>query len=107
MINSIRGNPHEGELVQYTKELLTSGVLDEETGVATGWRRHGGLSVTGKEDMMKEFRMWTALGKHMGWDAKMVDAKDIKYIHPLIKTDELLGGLYVASDGSVDPSGSF
>ena len=36
----------------------------------------------------------------------MVDPQEIKYIHPLIKTDGLVGGVYVASDGSIDPSGN-
>ena len=50
--------------------------------------------------------MWTSLGKYMSWDCKMVDTQEIKYLHPLINTDGLLGGVYVGSDGSIDPTGN-
>lgn len=56
MMNSIRGNAHEGHLVDYTKTLVSSGALEDETGVSTGWRRHGGLSITNNEDQLREFR---------------------------------------------------
>ena len=36
----------------------------------------------------------------------MVDTQEIKYLHPLINTDGLLGGVYVGSDGSIDPTGN-
>lgn len=42
----------------------------------------------------------------MGWDCKIVDPQEIKYLHPLINTEPLAGGVYVPSDGCVDPSGT-
>ncbi len=36
MMNSTRGNVHEGELVDYTKQIVKSGKLEEETGVSAG-----------------------------------------------------------------------
>ncbi len=106
MMNSIRGNVHEGELVHYTKHLVSSGELEAETGVSPGWKRHGGLSITNNEDQLKEFKVWDTLGKFMSWDSKIVDPQEIKYLHPLINTDGLAGGIYVPSDGSIDPTGN-
>jgi glycine/D-amino acid oxidase-like deaminating enzyme len=42
----------------------------------------------------------------MGWDCKIVDPQEIKYLHPLIKTEGLVGGIYSLTDGSVDPTGN-
>ena len=56
MMNSIRGNPHEAQLVDYTRAIMTSGSLEDETGVSTGWKQHGGLSITLDEDRLKEFK---------------------------------------------------
>ena len=50
-------------------------------------------------------RMWTSLGNVMDWDCKIVDTKEIKELHPLLQTEDLVGGLYCPSDGSIDPTG--
>ena len=50
-------------------------------------------------------RMWTSLGNVMDWDCKIVDTKEIKELHPLIQTEDLVGGLYCPTDGSIDPTG--
>ena len=105
MMNSIRGNPHEAQLVDYTRALVSSGTLEDETGVSTGWKQHGGLSITKDPERLKEFSMWSSLGKYMNWQTKMVDPQEIKYIHPLINTDGIVGGVYVPTDGSIDPTG--
>ena len=105
MMNSIRGNPHEAQLVDYTRSIMTSGILEAETGVSTGWKQHGGLSITKNPDRLKEFKMWVSLGKYMDWQCKIVDPQEIKYIHPLLNTDGIVGGVYVPTDGSIDPTG--
>ena len=51
-------------------------------------------------------RMWTSLGKYMDWECKIVDPQEIKYLHPLINTDGIVGGVYVPTDGSIDPTGT-
>ena len=56
MMNSLRGNVHEAKLVDYTKHLVTSGILEDETGVSPGWIKHGGLSITKDEERFKEFK---------------------------------------------------
>lgn len=56
MVNSIRGNTHEGELMTYMKELVVSGKLEDETGVSPGWVQRGGLAVTADSQKMDEFK---------------------------------------------------
>ena len=56
MLNLLRGNVVEGELVGYTGSLVTSGALEGETGVSPGWIQNGSLSVTSDPERMKEWR---------------------------------------------------
>lgn len=51
--------------------------------------------------------MWHSLKDLMSWDCRMVASDEIKYLHPLIKTDGLVGGIYSPSEGSVDPNGNY
>ena len=54
MINSLRGDVVDGLLAAHTKSLVAS-VLEEETGVSPGFKRHGGLTVTSNPEMMTQF----------------------------------------------------
>ncbi len=49
--------------------------------------------------------MINALGRYMDWDCRIVDPGEIKDLHPMINTKNLVGGLYAESDGSIDPTG--
>ena len=56
MMNSISGSTLWNGLVKYTRHLVSSGILEEETGVSPGWIQHGGLSITANDDRLKEFK---------------------------------------------------
>ena len=61
MINSLRGDVVDGLLAGHTKTLVSS-VLEEETGVSPGFKRHGGLTVTSNPEMMTFFLAFFLLG---------------------------------------------
>ena len=54
---------------------------------------------------IKTYRRMCTLSKYVKNESRMVTPEEIKVIHPLLNTDEILGGLYVPADGSVDPTG--
>lgn len=54
MMNTLRGDIPESELMGHTRKLITT--IEEETGVSPGWLKHGGLTITKNEKMMDEFR---------------------------------------------------
>jgi len=104
MLNTLRGNIIEAQLVNHTK-YLASEVLEESTGVSTGYKRHGGLTVTANPDMMEEFRRELAIASYTGNTGSMRSPDECKELFPHMHVSDLLGGLYCETDGSVDPTG--
>lgn len=54
--------------------------------------------------MMAGYRHFASVARGMGVDFEIIDAAECARRHPLISPDNLLGGLWDASDGDIDPA---
>ncbi len=64
----------------------------------------GAMRVTAREDRMDEFRYVQDVGRIAGYSFNIVGSDDIPALHPLARTEGLIGGIYEPNDGHVDPS---
>ena len=103
MLNTLRSGVTEAELMMYTKRLASE-FLEAETGQSTGYKRHGGLTVTGNPEMMIHFQRECDVAQYTGNTARMVSPSQARDLFPLLDTAGLLGGVYSETDGSVDPT---
>ena len=63
----------------------------------------GGIRLANTEEQMNAYRHFTSMGRGMGVDFEVIDAEECKRRHPLISTDNLLGGWWDPHDGNIDP----
>ena len=63
----------------------------------------GGIRLANTEEQMDAYRHFTSMGKGMGVEFEVIDAKECQKRHPLISTDNLLGGWWDPHDGNIDP----
>jgi len=103
MLNTLRFGIIEAKLVNHTKRLVSH--LEAETGVSPGYKVHGGLTVTTKADHMDQFRRELDIAGYTGNQGQMVTPDQCKELLPHLNISDLLGGIYSATDGSVDPTG--
>ena len=103
MLNSLRPGVTEAELVMCTKRLVTE-VLEAETGQSTGYKQHGGLTVTACPEKMIQFQKECDIASYTGNTGRMVTPGEVRDLFPLLDTGGLLGGVYSETDGSVDPT---
>ena len=104
MINSLRGDVVDGLLFRHTKDLV-SDLLERDTGVSTGFKRHGGLTVTSNPEMMTQFERERDVATYTGNSAVLLSPSQCRDKFPGLDVTGLLGGIYCESDGSVDPTG--
>ncbi len=64
----------------------------------------GGIRLANTEAQMDGYRHFTSMAKGMGVDFEVIDAEECARRHPLISTDNLLGGLWDPLDGDIDPA---
>lgn len=78
--------------------------LHEETGIPTGFRATGSLTVTRTADRMDELRRILSLGRCYGIEIHEITPSEAGRMWPLMRTDDIRGGIYIPKDGQVIPA---
>ena len=64
----------------------------------------GGIRLANTEAQMQGYRHFASMARGMDVDFEVIDAEECARRHPLISTENLLGGLWDPMDGDVDPA---
>ncbi|MEL6838459.1 MAG: FAD-dependent oxidoreductase [Pseudomonadota bacterium] len=64
----------------------------------------GGIRLANTQAQMQGYRHFASMARGMGVEFEVIDAAECARRHPLISTDNLLGGLWDAEDGDIDPA---
>ena len=102
LVGPLRATEAGTRLVQYSAELYAS--LEAETGLATGYRNVGGLIVARTEERMVQLRRTAANAVAYDLDCRMLTADEAGELWPPMRTDDLLGAIWLPGDGKVNPT---
>ena len=102
LIGQLRASQNMTRLAAYSAELYQA--LEQETGLQTGFRRTGSISTALTADRHEELLRQASMARAFGVEAEPISAADIKARYPHLNTSNMLGGVYLASDGQGDPS---
>jgi glycine cleavage system aminomethyltransferase T/glycine/D-amino acid oxidase-like deaminating enzyme len=102
LVGPLRATEAGTRLVQYSAELYAS--LEDETGLATGYANVGGLIVARTEARMVQLRRTAANAAAYDLDCRMLSADEAGELWPPMRTDDLLGGIWLPGDGKVNPT---
>ena len=64
----------------------------------------GGIRIAGTTDHLDGYHHFVSQAMGMGIPFEVIDAKEAKKRHPLLNTDDILGGLWDPFDGDIDPA---
>lgn len=101
LVGRLRTSTSMTLLNQYTAELYAR--LEAETGVAVGWRQCGSLIVGRSVDRMIQLRRTAAMARVFGVAAEIVDPQRVQELWPLVRVDDIQGGVWLPDDGRVLP----
>ena len=102
LVGPLRATESGTRLVQYSAELYAA--LEAETGLATGYRPVGGVIVARTEDRMMALRRTAANAVAYDMECRMLSPDEAGELWPAMRTDDLLGGIWLAGDGKVNPT---
>jgi len=103
LLGQLRENRNATELAKYTAELYRT--LESETGQATGCKFNGSVSLATNAERMEELVRRADMAKVFGLDVDVLGPGGVKDLYPLIEVDDLVGGVFIPSDGQGDPVG--
>ena len=65
---------------------------------------NGGIRLANTEEQMQGYRHFASMARGMDVHFEVIDAEECARRHPLISTENLLGGLWDPMDGDIDPA---
>ena len=102
LIAQLRATKNMTRLAKYSQELY--GKLEEETGVATGFRRNGSITVALTDERREEIYRQTTMARAFGVDVEEISNADVKERYPHLNIDDVKGAVYLPLDGQGDPA---
>jgi 4-methylaminobutanoate oxidase (formaldehyde-forming) len=101
LVGQLRATENLTRLARYGAELYET--LEAETGQATGFRRPGSVSVARTPERMHELRRLASMARCFGVDVEVVTPAEAGRRWPLMRTDDLVGALWLPRDGRTNP----
>jgi 4-methylaminobutanoate oxidase (formaldehyde-forming) len=78
--------------------------MEGESGLPTGWKKAGGLTIARKPERMTQLRRAGAMAQRFGVDVQEVGPEDIQQRIPMAVLDDVIGGVWLPDDGIVEPA---
>ena len=101
LIAQLRATQNMTRLAKYSQELYFS--LEDETGVATGIKRNGSITVALTDERMEELRRSAAMARAFGVEIDEIDTAEIARLYPGLNVEDAVGGVWLPKDGQGDP----
>ena len=101
LIAQLRASANMTKLAKYSQELY--GNLEKETGVATGFKRCGSITVALTEERKEEIFRQAAMARAFGVDVEEISPEEVKSKYEHLNIDGVKAGVWLPKDGQGDP----
>ncbi|MEK9625771.1 MAG: FAD-dependent oxidoreductase [Gammaproteobacteria bacterium] len=78
--------------------------LEEETGIATGWKMNGGLRLACNPARLIEIKRQATTARSFGLEMHVLTPQEARDLWPLMDVSDVLGAAFLPSDGQANPS---
>ena len=102
LIGQLRASSNMTKLARYSAELYMG--LEAETGVATGMRQVGSVSVALTDERLEELYRNAAMARAFGVPVEELSPSEVKARYEHINIDNVTGGVWLPTDGQADPA---
>ncbi|MGJ8622700.1 MAG: GcvT family protein [Yoonia sp.] len=102
LIAQLRATANMTKLAKYSQELY--GNLEAETGVATGFKRCGSITVALTDERREEIFRQAAMARAFGVDVAEISPSEVKAKYEHLNIEGVTAGVYLPLDGQGDPA---
>jgi len=100
LVGQLRATENGTRLVQYSTQLYSR--LEDEVGLATGFKRCGGVTVARTPDRMTQLKRTAATAAAYDLECEIISADQAKQLYPILESSDLIGAIWVPGDGTVN-----
>ena len=102
LVGQLRGSKNMTRLAKYSADLYVK--LEEETGIATGMRQVGSVSVALTDERKHELYRQASLARAFDVDVREISPAEAKEMYPHLNIDGVVGAVHLPLDGQCDPA---
>jgi 4-methylaminobutanoate oxidase (formaldehyde-forming) len=102
LVGQLRTSANITQLLGYSVDLYDQ--LEKETGLATGWRRNGGLRLACNAERWTEVKRQATTATSFGLEMHLLTPKEAQELWPLMQVDDVVGAAFLPTDGQASPS---
>jgi sarcosine dehydrogenase len=102
LVGQLRSSSSVTRLMKKSVEVYDS--LEAETGLASGFKRNGGLRLACTQDRMIELRRQATTARSFGLEMHLLTPTEARELWPLMEIDDLVGAAFLPTDGQANPS---
>ncbi len=102
LIGQLRSSKNMTRLAKYSADLYTA--LENETGVATGFRQCGSISAALTAERREELFRSAAVARAFGVEVEELSPGEVAARYPHLNTEGVTGGVWLPADGQADPA---
>ncbi|MCS5674339.1 MAG: FAD-dependent oxidoreductase [Actinomycetota bacterium] len=101
LVSQLKSTHSLTKLATYSTRLFEE--LEDETGQATGYRAPGSISVASDSERWEELLRGISMASTVGVEIREIGMDELGEMVPLLRTDDLVGALYIPKDGQTSP----
>ncbi len=102
LIGQLRASQNMTRLAKYSADLYVK--LEAETGVSTGMRQVGSISVALTKERKHELYRQASLARAFDVDVREISPQEVKEMYPHLNVSDVVGAVHLPLDGQCDPA---
>ena len=102
LVGQLRSYQNLTRLIRYSTELYSK--LEAETGLSTGWKQCGSMTVARTEERMTLLRRSAAMANAQSVACEELTPQQAGDRCPIMRTDDLVGAVWLPGDGKANPA---
>jgi 4-methylaminobutanoate oxidase (formaldehyde-forming) len=102
LVGQLRTSANITQMLGYSVALYDR--LEAETGLATGWKRNGGLRLACNAERWTEVRRQATTAQSFGLEMHLLSPREAQDLWPLMQVDDVVGAAFLPTDGQANPS---
>ncbi|MDH6267763.1 glycine cleavage system T protein [Rhizobium sp. SG_E_25_P2] len=102
LIGQLRASQNMTRLAKYSADLYTR--LEAETGIGTGMKQNGSMTVALTEARKQEIYRQASLARAFNVDVREISPEEVKEMYPHLNTADVKAAVHLPLDGQCDPA---
>ncbi|RMD92174.1 MAG: FAD-dependent oxidoreductase [Alphaproteobacteria bacterium] len=102
LIGQLRATQNMTRLAKYSADLYVG--LEAETGVATGMRQNGSITVALTEDRRQEILRQATMARAFGVEVHEISPSEAGEMYPHLNVEDVVAAVHLPKDGQADPA---